>query len=232
MSQAITTLVSMLRRQSFPNGVFNPWKDVDRDNELSREGPKIRRRHLECYLEARLKSAKLLLLGEAVGYQGGHFSGLAMTSERILLGYQMEKGILPEHVFPDLEPQRTSKPEKMDKGFTEPTATIVWGALLNSGIKPNEFVLWNAFAWHPYESRKGLLSNRKPKVEELVAGQKVLAQFLELFPETKTVAVGKVATEALSQLGVRCTSVRHPAQGGAREFRRQINEMLDDRKGR
>ncbi|NIR50352.1 uracil-DNA glycosylase [candidate division KSB1 bacterium] len=222
----------MLRRQSFPNGVFNPWKDVDRDNELSREGPKIRRRHLECYLEARLKSAKLLLLGEAVGYQGGHFSGLAMTSERILLGYQMEKGILPEHVFPDLEPQRTSKPEKMDKGFTEPTATIVWGALLNSGIKPNEFVLWNAFAWHPYESRKGLLSNRKPKVEELVAGQKVLAQFLELFPETKTVAVGKVATEALSQLGVRCTSVRHPAQGGAREFRRQINEMLDDRKGR
>ena len=47
-------------------------------------------------------------------------------------------------------------------GFTEPTATIVWKQMVDVlRVSPTNFVLWNAFPFHPYSENK-ILSNRKP----------------------------------------------------------------------
>ena len=224
--QKIARFISHLTESPSPDGVFNPWADVDKDNDLGPQSPRIRKKHLRHFLEIRLESVKHLIIGEAVGYRGGHFSGIPMTSERILLGFQKEKGIHPEHILRGLEPQRTSKPERMPLGFSEPTATIVWGAILNSGSKPDRFVVWNAFPWHPYDPEKGMLSNRKPKAKEMGRCLSTLETFVDLFPDTTVIAMGRVAEEWLNRLGTRCHPVRHPAQGGANAFRRQFLSLL------
>jgi hypothetical protein len=149
-----------------------------------------------------------------------------MTSERILLGYQRDRGIDPENVLPGLEPRRTSRPEKMKRGFTEPTATIVWGAITKAPCGPRAVVLWNAFPWHPYDERKGLLSNRKPTVREMEVGLDILGRLVTVFDTAQVVAMGRVAERWLNELGVRCRPVRHPSQGGAADFRSQIASIL------
>lgn len=210
-----------------PNaGIFNPWYQRDREHGIGPAGPKIRRQQLVKYLEARLASARWLLIGEAIGYQGGHFSGLAMTSERILLGHKVSEGIPPEQVLAELEPQRTSDPKLRAKGFSEPTATIVWKTMLPLGVAGEQFVLWNAFAWHPFDPAAGRLSNRRPKADELEWGRPQLAEFLRLFPEALPIAVGRVAESELEGLLAEVRRVRHPAHGGASQFRRQMRALL------
>ena len=225
MNDKLIDFIQHLRSQLPFDDVFNPWRNVDHEHELGESGPQIRREQLQHYLSSRLDRASLLLVGEAPGYQGGHFTGIAMTSERILLGHQKERGILPHHVLPDLKPRRTSKPTLKSKGFTEPTATIVWQKLLRLCDSPLQFVLWNAFAWHPFQSEEGLLSNRKPNKSELKYGSEMLKSFLDLFPQAEVVGVGNVASDLLSSLDITFHQVRHPAQGGAKDFRQGISSI-------
>ena len=72
-----------------PSGaVFNPWWQIDEENDIGPHSPAIRRKHLAVYFRERLGKARLAIVGEALGYRGGHFSGIPMTSERMLLGKQ------------------------------------------------------------------------------------------------------------------------------------------------
>jgi hypothetical protein len=219
-------LFQKLQNAPDAGNVFNPWFDVDPENDFGAAAPKIRRAHLQHYLQQRLRKAKFLLIAEAVGYQGGHFSGIAMTSERILLGYLSEKGILPRHVISGIAPQRTSKPDKMANGFSEPTATIVWQAIIRSGHDPDEFVLWNIFPWHPFRPEKGMLSNRTPAKKELLFGMPVIEKMLVLFGKAAIAAVGRKSAEILDELGIKAVPVRHPAQGGATQFREQFADFV------
>lgn len=206
---------------------FNPWFDQDKEHDIKPEAPEIRRKQLKAYLSERLNSAKYLFIAEALGYQGGHFTGIAMTSERILLGHHKSvHGIPADGAFRSIEPQRTSKPEVNKKGMTEPTATIMWKALYNMGIDPYKTVLWNALAWHPYNPKGGLLSNRTPTDAELEQGFPSLRAFLELFPDGKIIAVGRKCEQVLDEFGTTYTPVRHPANGGAPKFRKQFNEFI------
>lgn len=207
--------------------LFNPWFERDLENDLNSEAPVIRRRQLSQYLEERLGRAKYLFIAEALGYQGGHFTGIAMTSERILLGHQESKyDIKPTDVFSGVSPNRTSRPELIEKGMTEPTATIMWGAMADLRIDPYEVVLWNALPWHPYRPDKGLLSNRTPTAEEMSAGLRHLRTFIDLFENVQLVAVGRKCEESMDELGYDHTAVRHPANGGAPKFRRQVRDLM------
>jgi uracil-DNA glycosylase len=203
-----------------PSGaVFNPWWQIDEQNDIGPHCPVIRRKHLAVYLRERIDKARLAIVGEALGYRGGHFSGIPMTSERMLLRKQPD-------ITAGIKPRRTSKPSVCPNGFTEPTATIVWGALLRLGLKPDQFVLWNAFPWHSFDPRRGMLSNRMPNKSEQLSGRPVLKAFLELFPCDPIVALGKIAAAQLEQLGFDAHGVRHPASGGAKLFRQQIARIV------
>src|SRR6202030_1927572 len=62
-----------------PSGaVFNPWWEVDDENDIGPHSPAIRRKHLAVYFGERLDKARLAIVGEALGYRGGHFSGIPM----------------------------------------------------------------------------------------------------------------------------------------------------------
>jgi len=206
--------------------LFNPWFETDPENDISPEAPAIRRRQFQAYLQERTGRAKYLFIAEALGYQGGHFTGIAMTSERILLGHQYRNyGVLPEHVFRSIDPVRTSKRVVNPLGMSEPTATIMWGALIDLGIDPYDVVLWNAVPWHPYKPGRGLLSNRTPLRQELESGLELLKKFLDLFREAQPIAVGRKCEETLTFLGIPHKQVRHPANGGAPKFRKQVMEL-------
>jgi len=222
----IPTFINSLQKK--PAGdLFNPWYECDPHHDELPDAPGIRRAQLQHYLTERLHSAKYLMIAEALGYQGGHFTGIAMTSERILLGHQSAKyGIEPHHVFTSVPPQRTSRKEVSEKGMTEPTATIMWGALMDLNIDPYEVVLWNAVPWHPYKKEKGLLSNRTPTSQEMDAGLEYLQSFIRLFNDAEVVAVGRKCEASLSELGKTFTAVRHPANGGAPTFRKQLKDMI------
>jgi uracil-DNA glycosylase len=251
---SIKNFIRMLR-QSPPGAVFNPWWQIDEENDIGPYCPAIRRKHLAVYFRERLGNARLAIVGEALGYRGGHFSGIPMTSERMLLGKTPKsvaalyerRNLLPNHgghggqpppqsygvlgrpplqIIAGIKPRRTSKPDICPDGFSEPTATIVWGALLKSGVLPNEFVLWNAFPWHSFDPRRGLLSNRMPNKSEQLSGRPVLKAFLELFPCEQVVALGKIAAAQLEKLNVSAHCVRHPASGGAKLFRKQITRVV------
>ncbi len=234
-----------LLRHSPAGAVFNPWWQFDAQNDGKPSSPGIRRKQLGAYLQQRVGKARFVIIGEALGYRGGHFSGIPMTSERMLLAKQAnivaalyERRNLrhlighgghrpPLQILQDFKPQRTSKPKIYPAGFSEPTATIVWGALLKLGLLPTEFVLWNAFPWHSFDLLRGVLSNRTPINSERAAGLPVLKVFLELFPCDQVVALGKIAIAQLEQLGVVAHCVRHPASGGAKLFRQQIAKIVD-----
>jgi uracil-DNA glycosylase len=217
----IDSLEQFLRllKKSPSGAVFNPWWQVDEQNDIGPSAPAIRRKQLCAYLRERVGSANLAVIGEAVGYRGGHFSGIPMTSERMLLRKQ-------QNIVAEIKPRRTSKPSVCPDGFSEPTATIVWGALLKIGVPPDEFVLWNAFPWHSFDLHRGMLSNRMPNKSERTAGLPVLKAFLDLFPCSEIVALGKVAASQLENLDVEAQCVRHPASGGAKLFRQQIAKIV------
>ena len=211
----ITTLAAFSRPR-----VCNPWADFDHANDIGPEAPAIRREQLRRYLAERIGRARVLLVAEAAGYQGAKFSGIAMTSER-----QLAASPATGCEFFEGTKRRTSRESVRPAGFTEPTATIVWGRMQEAGLAGRDWVNWNTFAWHPQGATA--LGNRTPTPEELQAGLTALRQFLALFPRVPVVAVGEKARGILAELDVPViAAVRHPANGGATAFREGMSKLL------
>jgi len=109
---------------------------------------------LRRYLTARW-NAPIIMVGEAPGYRGARWSGIAFTSQHQLTG----------------------------AGWKEMSAQIVHGALQKAGLE-TQVMLWNACAIHPSKTGSPL-SNRRPSATEvqmsaillrrLIVGRRVLA---------------------------------------------------------
>lgn len=212
--------------------VFNPWGEFDTSCDIGQRGLDIRVANLRRYLELR-KNAHYLFIAEGLGYQGGHFSGIAITSERILLGEH--PSVDPKSVLGEWNYERTSNPEstllnrtQKLKGFNEPTDTVVWNALNTHGLAAFDVILWNIFPFHPHQPGK-LLTNRTPSTEELDTGIEFAKQLLELVPDMKIIAIGGKAATTLARYGVKAQAVRHPSMGGANEFRQEVAKLFAEK---
>ena len=191
-------------------GLFNPWQDHCPHQSAS-NGPEARRerlaRHLDC-------TPAFILVGEAPGYQGCRYSGIAFTSERLLM-----EGAIPR--IPAV-PNRLSTRRLP---FSEPSATIIWKTLNRLDIAERT-ILWNALQLHPYRL-DALWSNRTPTNSELDHGVPALQLLAATFPSAKIVAIGKKAEYLVVRAGITVVgTVRHPANGGATKFAAGLEELM------
>lgn len=227
----IGAFISELQSFSCSNQVFNPWNDWVEGIDIGKDAPIIRSTQLEQYLRLRSNKVKWIFVAEALGFQGGRFTGIAMTSERILLGHQKE--VNPANVLSAFPTRRTSNPsnqmyKKTQKrnGFTEPTATVVWKEIENCGIDPYQILLWNIFPFHPYDKNVGPLSNRTPSSNELKLGVNYVKKLIELHPSAKLIAIGKHSNNLLNKYNLQNSHIPHPANGGVNDFKKAMRELF------
>ncbi len=183
-------------------GLFNPWRDSC-PHDAAGNGPTEKLNRLALHLDC---DPEFILAGEAPGYQGCRYSGIAFTSERLL-----GEGSIPRISA------TTGRLSTRRLPFSEPSATIVWKTLYRLGIE-NRTILWNAMQLHPHRL-DNLWSNRTPTPQEIRLGEPALRILIEKFPAAKIIAVGKKSEGLLREMNIPITgSVRHPANGGATEF--------------
>jgi hypothetical protein len=187
---------------------FRPLSDEHA--ELDRPGAAaLRRANLVRYLVERTAERPVVLAGEAMGYAGGRFSGIAFTAERTLLAWG------PPYAITSHRPE----------GFAEMSGSIVHGLLGELGVE-QRVLLWNTVPAHPHPEGRPL-ANRAPSMPERRAGGAALAALLDAVRPLAIVPVGRVAERALADLGVAALpGVRHPAQGGATRFRTEAAAAL------
>jgi hypothetical protein len=191
-------------------GLFNPWREGC-PHDAAGNGPTEKLVRLALHLDC---NPKFILTGEAPGYAGCRYSGIAFTSERLLV-----EGAIPR--IPAL-PTRLSTRRLP---FSEPSATIVWKTLYRLGIAERT-ILWNALQLHPHRP-DDLWSNRTPTPSEISLGEPALRILIESFPTAKIIAVGKKADGLLHEMGIPTAgSVRHPANGGATEFSAGLKVLM------
>lgn len=208
----IDDLLHDLAHEAFPrNDVFNQYAVGNSNNA-------IRLANLRHYLNImRERKPTYLLVMEAPGYRGCRLTGLPVTSRKIMLEGVPELAIFGEgQGFKDV----------MDKGFEnvhgEQSATIVWETLADLDVLP---LIWNTFPFHP---RKGdnPRSNRRPRKAETTLGSRYLHDVVDYFKPEVIVAVGNVAEETMMGVGINCLKVRHPAQGGKKDFVAGVSKIF------
>ena len=181
---------------------FNQFGETSPDDVP--DAPALRLANLRHYLMER-EGADVLAVGEAAGYQGMRWSGIAFTSEFDLLRWG--------------DPYRRSS--RRPRPWKEPSGTIVHGVLEEFGAE-RRVILWNTVPTHPYLPGQPL-SNRRPLRPEVAAGLPYVQRLIDLVRPRLVVGVGRIAAETL---GSRAVYVRHPAQSGATAFRAGMRELL------
>ena len=183
---------------------FNQYAEVGPDDLPG--APEIRLANLRAYLAERA-GADVVCLGEAGGYQGMRWSGIAFTSERNLLRWGA--------------PYR---PSCAARTWSEPSGTIVHKVLEELGAE-RRVILWNTVPTHPHRPGEPL-SNRRPTVAEVEAGAPLAMRLIELVRPRTVVAVGRIAESVLPP---GTAYVRHPANAGGPAFREGMRVILGER---
>lgn len=198
----IDRLLADLSRATI-GSTFNQFREVGPDDVP--DAPAIRLANLRNYLGER-DGADVMAVGEAAGYQGMRWSGIAFTSERDLARWG--------------PPYRGTSTTRKG-GWSEPSGTIVHGLLEELGAE-RRVILWNTVPMHPYLSSQPL-SNRRPTRHEMAAGAVFAERLIDITRPRLLVGVGRIATE---MIGERAVYVRHPAQSGATAFRLGMRKVL------
>jgi hypothetical protein len=180
---------------------FNQYAETGSDDVAGAAA--IRLANLRAYLDERA-GADVVCLGEAGGYQGMRWSGIAFTSERNLLRWG--------------PPYRTTCAARV---WSEPSGTIVHKVLEELDAE-RRVILWNTVPTHPHRPGEPL-SNRRPTVAEVEAGAPLALRLVELVRPRIVVAVGRIAE---SVLPAGTAYVRHPANAGGPEFREGMRAIL------
>jgi hypothetical protein len=197
---AIAALLDSLPSASI-GATFNQFREAGPDDVP--DGPAIRLANLRHYLEER-HGADVIAVGEAVGYQGMRWSGIAFTSEFDLLRWG----------YPYRRSSRRPRPWK------EPSGTIVHGILDELGAE-RRVILWNTVPTHP-QLPGNPLTNRRPTRDEVTGGRIFVERLVAIVRPRVLVGVGRIACEALPA----AQYVRHPAQSGATAFRNGMRQVL------
>ena len=180
---------------------FNQFRDAGPDDLPG--APAIRLANLRHYLERR-READVIAVGEAAGYQGMRWSGIAFTSEFDLLRWG--------------DPYQRSS--RRPRPWKEPSGTIVHGVLEDLRAE-RRVILWNTVPMHPHVPGKPL-TNRRPTREEIAAGRVLVERLVDIVRPRLLVGVGRIACAAVPQAHY----VRHPAQSGATAFRLGMRAIL------
>lgn len=192
------------------DGLFNPWADVCPE-DLADNGPGTKLARLAAHLNCR---PRLILCGEAPGYQGCRHTGVAFTSERLIL----------EGAIPRISPTCTRLTSRHIP-YSEPSATIVWRTLYQLGLA-EDTILWNAIQMHPHKPGNPS-SNRTPTEAEIALGAPAIHMLREAMPSAQIVAVGRTPDFLLRNMGiVPAVTVRHPANGGANAFSSGLADFI------
>jgi uracil-DNA glycosylase len=200
MSDFATDFVATLAATRVPDGVANPYSGTTAAAEVCRG-------NLQRYLmQMTADRPAVLLVGEAPGYRGCRLTGVPFTSEEVLRTHASFGAHRGYHVNCAATGQR------------EATATILWQALDELALAP---LLWNAYPFHPHRPGEPL-SNRPPRAAEIRVGEPFLRTLLAAYAITTVIAVGRVAARALATWDIAAVAVRHPAHGGAPQFRREL----------
>lgn len=209
MTSPFYRFVHRLAQTELPTNLFNQYS-------YTRELNGVRRHNLHLYLMhmAQLRP-QVMLVAEAPGYRGCRLTGVPFVSPFI-----MRHGLGEIELFGRERGYRTAG--EWPKIRREASATIIWQTLLAHNLTP---LLWNALPFHPYRPGNPQ-SNRTPKTSELHFGEPFLRALLELFPVQIVVAVGNMAESALTRWNIPFQKVRHPAQGGKKDFVRGIQQIV------
>jgi uracil-DNA glycosylase len=213
LTEKIDAFIELLAAATVASDAYNQYALGDQNND-------IRRHNLRLYLQQMIeRQPSTLFVAEAPGYRGNRLTGLPFVSRKILL-----EGIPELDLFGTVRGYRAPDDPGFEKILGEQSATIVWNTLREYAITP---LIWSAFPFHPHQPEKPL-TNRAPRRDEVAAGKIFLQKVIEMFDFKPIVAIGNVAAGSLLSLGIDCTKIRHPAQGGKNDFVRGIQAHVEN----
>ena len=209
MTNPFDHFIDRLAQTELPSNLFNQYSYIHESNGARRDNL---RRYLIHMAQRR---PRVMLVAEAPGYRGCRLTGVPFASPFI-----MRHGLDEIGLFGRTRGYQTAG--EWPQIRREASATIVWQTLLDHRFFP---LLWNALPFHPHRPGNPQ-SNRTPKSSELHIGEPFLRALLQRFPVQIVVAVGNKAESALTRWGISFQKVRHPAQGGKKEFVQGIQQIV------
>lgn len=228
MDPVIASIWQLIKDEIFsvpsqPDG-RHPYLNPYRDSLPGVEHPQaasIRQQNLQAYLEHFKHKPATLILGEAPGWRGCRFSGVAFTCEAQLtsgeLPFRGKRSSLADPLH-GLDGNPGLKAHSLATGYREASAAIFWRCLLPYA---QDFLVWNIFPFHPHQPGEPL-TNRRPVISEGIAHIQFLEKVIERLQPVDILAVGRYSQAILWRSSIPHHPIRHPSYGGARQFETQV----------
>lgn len=177
----------------------------------------LRAANLDRYLALMAaRTPPAILVAEAPGYRGATVTGVPFMSVRELTAR-------PGPITGAVRGDGFLAPSDPVAGW-ELSAAVVWKAL-TEWSRPVPMA-WPIYPNHPFRSGDPA-TNRAPRPAEVRAGTPIVLELIHALGIPRVLAVGRKAQGALASVGIDAVPIRHPAQGGAGIFARQLAEQRE-----